>query len=106
MAGSKPTESPSSWAPAVRWGDFWPAQAVLLGAVPEVDLHAPDAPVPQLGELGPAHVPQVHAVARRLRHVVVGTAGVVPEEEPDVLRARVGDDVLDLARLHEVPVGV
>ena len=58
---------------------------ILLVAVPEIDLDALDAPLPQSGELRSPCLLGRHAVARRLGDDVVRAAGVVPEEQADTL---------------------
>ena len=63
--------------------------AVLLVALPEVDLHALHAPLAQHRKFLPAHIAEVHAVARLLGDLVVRAAGVVPEQHPDPLLAAV-----------------
>ena len=65
-------------------------------AAEEVDLHARDAQIAQTRELGDARFVGQHSVARRLRRGVPVARRVVPEEDVDVLGARVGDELGDL----------
>ncbi len=82
------------------------ADAVLLVAMEEVHLDAGDAPFGQLGHLGPPRLRVVHAIARRLGHVVVRAAGVVPEEDPDAAAGGVLDQLGDRSGRHLRPVGI